>query len=225
VLGVAAVHGTHGSVLLTDILLCFAGSAPEIDSSWRGGRIATKSAARYVYLAASDSSRKSILLSGRSYFLCSFACGSSLQSLLLGRMLVGQLLCLLLVLLLDLLGLGIAGPLLRHALMLLNNSERRLGRTLLLMADFGNAEGPRTLIPPVTQETLAEMIGTTRSRVSFFMNRFRKLGYCSYKSRSRIHQSLLTMLLEDQLPEQNASCPKLLAPRSIRVQGTRRTKF
>jgi len=103
---------------------------------------------------------------------------------------------------------------------LFNNSERRLARTLLLMAEYGNAEGPRTLIPPVTQETLAEMIGTTRSRVSFFMNRFRKLGYISYKSRIRIHESLLTMLLEDQLPEQNASRPKLLAPRSSRAQGT-----
>ena len=90
---------------------------------------------------------------------------------------------------------------------LFNNSERRLARTLLLMADYGNASGPETLIPSVTQETLAEMIGTTRSRVSFFMNRFRKLGYISYKSRIRIHKSLLTMVLEDRLPEQNASVP------------------
>jgi len=96
---------------------------------------------------------------------------------------------------------------------LFNNSERRLARTLLLMADYGNAEGPHTLIPPVTQETLAAMIGTTRSRVSFFMNRFRKLGYISYKNRIRIHKSLLTMLLEDQLPEQNASRPKLVDSR------------
>jgi CRP/FNR family transcriptional regulator, cyclic AMP receptor protein len=93
---------------------------------------------------------------------------------------------------------------------LFNNSERRLARTLLLMADYGNASGPMSLIPPVTQETLADMIGTTRSRVSFFMNRFRKLGYISYKSRIRIHKSLLTMVLEDRLPEQNASRPQLL---------------
>src|SRR5579864_8717748 len=108
---------------------------------------------------------------------------------------------------------------------LFNNSERRLARTLLLMADYGNAEGPHTLIPPVTQETLAEMIGTTRSRVSFFMNRFRKLGYISYKNRIRIHKSLLTMLLEDQLPEQNASRPKLLAPRPDSARPAKRARI
>jgi CRP/FNR family transcriptional regulator, cyclic AMP receptor protein len=95
---------------------------------------------------------------------------------------------------------------------LFNNSERRLARTLLLMADYGKTSGPVTLIPPITQETLANMIGTTRSRVSFFMNRFRKLGYISYKSRIRVHKSLLMMVLEDALPEQNASRPKLLTP-------------
>ena len=107
---------------------------------------------------------------------------------------------------------------------LFNNSERRLARTLLLMADYGNASGPETLIPPVTQEALAEMIGTTRSRVSFFMNRFRKLGYISYKSRIRIHRSLLTMVLEDRLPEQNASRPKLLGPPPGRARSAKRTK-
>jgi CRP/FNR family transcriptional regulator, cyclic AMP receptor protein len=108
---------------------------------------------------------------------------------------------------------------------LFNNSERRLARTLLLMADYGNASGPETLIPPVTQETLAEMIGTTRSRVSFFMNRFRKLGYVSYKNRIRIHRSLLMMVLEDRLPEQNASRPKLLDPRPSRARTARRAKL
>jgi len=108
---------------------------------------------------------------------------------------------------------------------LFNNSERRLARTLLLMADYGNASGPEMLIPPVTQETLAEMIGTTRPRVSFFMNRFRKLGYISYKSRIRIHKSLLTMVLEDRLPEQNASRPKLLDPRPGRVRSAKRAKL
>lgn len=93
---------------------------------------------------------------------------------------------------------------------LFNNSERRLARTLLIMADYGSPSGPETLIPPVTQETLANMIGCTRSRVSFFMNRFRKLGYISYKSRIRVHKSLLMMVLEDRLPEQNASRPRLL---------------
>jgi len=108
---------------------------------------------------------------------------------------------------------------------LFNNSERRLARTLLLMADYGNASGPVSLIPPVTQETLADMIGTTRSRVSFFMNRFRKLGYISYKSRIRIHKSLLMMVLEDRLPEQNASRPKLLDSRPRRARTARRAKL
>jgi CRP/FNR family cyclic AMP-dependent transcriptional regulator len=108
---------------------------------------------------------------------------------------------------------------------LFNNSERRLARTLLLMADYGNSSGPETLIPQVTQETLAEMIGTTRSRVSFFMNRFRRLGYISYKSRIRIHKSLLTMVLEDRLPEENASRPKLLDPQPSRARTARRAKF
>jgi CRP/FNR family transcriptional regulator, cyclic AMP receptor protein len=95
---------------------------------------------------------------------------------------------------------------------LFNSSERRLARTLLLMADFGKPGEPETLIPHITQETLAEMIGTTRSRVSFFMNRFRKLGYIEYKGRIRVHKSLLNMVLQDQLPEQNASRPLLLDP-------------
>ncbi len=66
------------------------------------------------------------------------------------------------------------------------------------MGDYGNASGPETLIPPVTQETLADMIGTTRSRVSFFMNRFRRLGYISSKNRIRVHKSLLMMVLENR---------------------------
>jgi CRP/FNR family cyclic AMP-dependent transcriptional regulator len=95
---------------------------------------------------------------------------------------------------------------------LFNSSERRLARTLLLMAEFGQAGDPEPLIPPVTQETLAEMIGTTRSRVSFFMNRFRKLGYVDYNGRIRVHVSLLNMVLHDELPEENASRPRLLDP-------------
>jgi CRP-like cAMP-binding protein len=80
---------------------------------------------------------------------------------------------------------------------LFNNSEKRLARVLLLMADFGEAGEPETLIPKITQETLAEMIGTTRSRVSFFMNRFRRLGFISYKGRIRVHKSLLKVILHD----------------------------
>jgi CRP-like cAMP-binding protein len=95
---------------------------------------------------------------------------------------------------------------------LFNSSERRLARTLLLMAEYGGSGEPETLIPPVTQETLAEMIGTTRSRVSFFMNRFRKLGYIDYNGRIRVHTSLLNMVLHDSLPEENATRPVLLDP-------------
>jgi CRP/FNR family cyclic AMP-dependent transcriptional regulator len=74
---------------------------------------------------------------------------------------------------------------------LFNSSEKRLARFLLLMAEFGRPGEPQTLIPKISQETLAEMIGTTRSRVSFFMNRFRKLGFIEYDGRIRVHRSLL----------------------------------
>jgi CRP-like cAMP-binding protein len=93
---------------------------------------------------------------------------------------------------------------------LFNSSERRLARILLLMADYGKSDEPETLIPPITQKSLAEMIGTTRSRVSFFMNRFRKLGYIEYKGRIRVNKSLLNVVLRDSLPEENSSRPKLL---------------
>ncbi len=80
---------------------------------------------------------------------------------------------------------------------LFNSSEKRLARILLLMAEFGKPGEPETLIPPITQEVLAEMIGTTRSRVSFFMNRFRKLGFIEYNGRIRVHKSLLNIILHD----------------------------
>jgi hypothetical protein len=85
---------------------------------------------------------------------------------------------------------------------LFNSSEKRLARTLLLMADFGQPGEPEPLIPPITQETLAAMIGTTRSRVSFFMNRFRKLGLIEYNGRIRVHKALLNVVLRDKLPDQ-----------------------
>ncbi len=81
---------------------------------------------------------------------------------------------------------------------LFNSSEKRLARILLLMAEFGQSGNPETLIPQITQETLADMIGTTRSRVSFFMNRFRKLGFIEYNGRIKVHKSLLNMVLHDQ---------------------------
>lgn len=80
---------------------------------------------------------------------------------------------------------------------LFNSSEKRLARILLLMAEFGTANEPVTTIPQITQETLAEMIGTTRSRVSFFMNRFRKMGFIEYNGRIRVHKSLLNVVLHD----------------------------
>jgi CRP-like cAMP-binding protein len=108
---------------------------------------------------------------------------------------------------------------------LFNSSERRLARTLLLMADFGKPGDPLTLIPAVTQETLAEMIGTTRSRVSFFMNRFRRLGYISYNGRIKVNRSLLNVVLHDQLPEENASRPKLLDPPPVAAQDKKPAKL
>jgi CRP-like cAMP-binding protein len=98
---------------------------------------------------------------------------------------------------------------------LFNSSEKRLARILLLMAEFGKPGEPETLIPKISQETLAEMIGTTRSRVSFFMNRFRKLGFVEYNGRIRVHKSLLNVVLHDQLPDDNAASPEIPdAPRS-----------
>ncbi|MGA8090852.1 MAG: Crp/Fnr family transcriptional regulator [Terracidiphilus sp.] len=90
---------------------------------------------------------------------------------------------------------------------LFNSSEKRLARILLLMAEFGKPGERDTFIPPVSQETLAEMIGTTRSRVSFFMNRFRKLGFINYNGRIQVNKSLLNVVLLDQLSEHNAQKP------------------
>ena len=94
---------------------------------------------------------------------------------------------------------------------LFNSSEKRLARILLLMAEFGKPGEPETFIPPITQETLAEMIGTTRSRVSFFMNRFRALGFISYNGRIQVHKTLLNVVLLDQLPDHNAEKPGVFA--------------
>ena len=80
---------------------------------------------------------------------------------------------------------------------LFNSSEKRLARVLLLLAQFGKGGKPETTIPKISQETLAEMIGTTRSRVSFFMNRFRKLGFIQYNGDIQVHPSLLNIVLHD----------------------------
>ncbi len=87
---------------------------------------------------------------------------------------------------------------------LFNSSEKRLARVLLLLAEFGEPASPEPLLPPITQETLAEIVGTTRSRVSFFMNRFRKLGLIEYNGRIRVHKSLINVILHDHSPSKNS---------------------
>jgi CRP-like cAMP-binding protein len=84
---------------------------------------------------------------------------------------------------------------------LFNSSEQRLARILLLIAEFGKPGEPDQYIHQISQETLAEMIGTTRSRVSFFMNRFRKLGFIEYNGRIKVHKALLNAVLLGKMPE------------------------
>src|SRR5882757_8465923 len=81
---------------------------------------------------------------------------------------------------------------------LFNSSEKRLARTLLLLARYGKQDMPERTLPKVSQETLAEMIGTTRSRVNFFMNKFRRLGFIDYNGKIKINKSLLTVVLHEQ---------------------------
>jgi CRP-like cAMP-binding protein len=80
---------------------------------------------------------------------------------------------------------------------LFNSSEKRLARALLLLARYGKEDQPHGLLPKVSQETLAEMIGTTRSRVNFFMNKFRKLGFIQYNGSLQVNTSLLSVVLHD----------------------------
>ena len=80
---------------------------------------------------------------------------------------------------------------------LFNSSEKRLARTLLLLARYGDQEGPQQRIPKISQETLAEMVGTTRSRVNFFMNKFRDLGFIEYNGDIKVNTSLLSVVLHD----------------------------
>jgi CRP-like cAMP-binding protein len=80
---------------------------------------------------------------------------------------------------------------------LFNSSEQRLARTLLLLAHYGKEGTPETVVPEINQETLAGMVGTTRSRVSFFMSKFQKLGFIDYKDGLRVHRSLLNIVLHD----------------------------
>ena len=80
---------------------------------------------------------------------------------------------------------------------LFNSSEKRLARALLLLANFGKESEPEPVLPKISQETLAEMVGTTRSRVNFFMNKFRRLGLISYNGQIEVHRSLLNLVLHE----------------------------
>jgi CRP/FNR family transcriptional regulator, cyclic AMP receptor protein len=80
---------------------------------------------------------------------------------------------------------------------LFSASEKRLARTLLLLARYGKPEGPRRVLPKISQSVLAEMVGTTRSRVNFFMNKFRKLGFIDYNGGLKVHDALLSVVLQD----------------------------
>ena len=105
---------------------------------------------------------------------------------------------------------------------LFDSSEKRLARILLLMAEFGEPDKPEHLIPPITQETLAEMVGTTRSRVSFFMNRFRKLGLIEYNGRLLVHKALLNVVLLDRFTEHNPERPPGSATPRVRSKPATR---
>jgi CRP-like cAMP-binding protein len=85
---------------------------------------------------------------------------------------------------------------------LFNASEKRLARTLLLLARYGKTDGPRRVLPKISQEVLAEMVGTTRSRVNFFMNKFRKLGFIDYNGGLKVHHALLSVVLHDPQPSE-----------------------
>jgi CRP-like cAMP-binding protein len=93
---------------------------------------------------------------------------------------------------------------------LFNSSEKRLARILLLMAQFGQTGELEVLIPKISEQALAETIGTTPSKVSFFMNRFRDLGLIDYGDRIRVHKSLLNVILHDQFPDDNATKPPMI---------------
>ena len=93
---------------------------------------------------------------------------------------------------------------------LFNSSEKRLARTLLVMAEFGETGEAEVLIPEISEDTLAETIGTTKDRVRFFMNRFRDLGLIDYDSRIRVHKALLNVILHDDFPDDNAVKPAIV---------------
>jgi len=93
---------------------------------------------------------------------------------------------------------------------LFNSSEKRLARILLLMAEFGESGESEVLVPQVSDETLAETVGTTQSNVSFFLNRFRDLGLIDYDGRIRVRKALLNVILHDRFPDDNAVKPAII---------------
>ena len=99
---------------------------------------------------------------------------------------------------------------------LFNSSEKRLARALLLLANFGKEGRPEPVIAKVSQETLAEMIGTTRSRVSHFMNKFRQLGFIDYNGHLEVHSSLLSVVLHDRPAVKKRRGKSILKPRFLR---------
>ncbi len=106
---------------------------------------------------------------------------------------------------------------------LFNSSEKRLARILLLMAEYGKDGNPEPIIPKITQETLADMVGTTRSRVSFFMNRFRKMGLIEYNGRIKVNRTLLNVVLHDQLSKENSERPVVASGSAEKVKFRKRT--
>ena len=103
---------------------------------------------------------------------------------------------------------------------LLNSTEKRLARLLLILANYGKEERPDPIVPKINQETLAEMIGTTRTHVNFFMNKFRQLGLIEYNGDIKVHRSLLNMLLYEKL-----EMPKRPAASSVRRPAARGQKM
>ena len=110
----------------------------------------------------------------------------------------------------------------RTTAMYVEANPKRLARILVLMAEFGKPGEPEQYIPKISQETLAEMIGTTRSRVSFFMNRFRKLGFIEYNGRIKVHKSLLKMVLHEEFTERHPERSPASATARTRSKPARR---
>ena len=106
---------------------------------------------------------------------------------------------------------------------LFNASERRLARTLLLLARYGKPDGPQRALPKISQEVLAEMVGTTRSRINFFMNKFRKLGFVEYNGGIKVHDALLSVVLYDPpvMTPPGGRAPRRASPRTSPIQGNR----